>query len=60
MTTDIQGGRQAALRADERIVRANGVDLCVEPFGDPAAPAILLVGGALASVVVPAILRHTS
>jgi pimeloyl-ACP methyl ester carboxylesterase len=29
-----------------RIVRANGVDLCVETFGDPADAAILLVHGA--------------
>ncbi len=32
------------LAANERIVRANGVDLCVETFGDAADPAILLVG----------------
>ena len=30
----------------EQIVRANGVDLCVEPFGDPADPALLLLHGA--------------
>ena len=35
----------------ERIVRANGVDLCVETFGDPADPAILLVHGAAASLL---------
>jgi pimeloyl-ACP methyl ester carboxylesterase len=29
-----------------RIVRANGVDLCIETFGDAASPAILLIGGA--------------
>ncbi len=29
--------------AGERIVRANGVDLCAETFGDPADPAILLI-----------------
>jgi pimeloyl-ACP methyl ester carboxylesterase len=28
-----------------RIVRANGVELCIESFGDPADPAILLVHG---------------
>jgi pimeloyl-ACP methyl ester carboxylesterase len=33
-----------------RIVRANGVDLCVETFGDPASPAILLIGGAASSM----------
>jgi pimeloyl-ACP methyl ester carboxylesterase len=31
---------------NDRIVQANGVDLCVETFGDPADPAILLVHGA--------------
>jgi pimeloyl-ACP methyl ester carboxylesterase len=31
-------------RTSERIVRANGVELCVETFGKPADPAILLVG----------------
>jgi pimeloyl-ACP methyl ester carboxylesterase len=30
---------------NERIVRANGVDLCIETFGDPADPAILLIAG---------------
>jgi pimeloyl-ACP methyl ester carboxylesterase len=29
-----------------RIVKANGIDLCVETFGDPADPAILLIHGA--------------
>jgi pimeloyl-ACP methyl ester carboxylesterase len=32
------------------MVRANGVDLCVETFGDPVAPAILLISGAAASM----------
>jgi pimeloyl-ACP methyl ester carboxylesterase len=32
------------------MVRANGVDLCVETFGDPASPAILLIGGAESSM----------
>jgi hypothetical protein len=27
----------------ERILRANGVDLCVETFGAPADPAVLLI-----------------
>lgn len=35
----------------ERIVRANGVDLCVETFGDPTDPAILLVAGAASSML---------
>jgi pimeloyl-ACP methyl ester carboxylesterase len=29
----------------ERMIEANGVELCTEPFGDPADPAILLVMG---------------
>ncbi len=32
------------LASSERIVRANGVDLCVQTFGDRADPALLLVG----------------
>jgi pimeloyl-ACP methyl ester carboxylesterase len=32
-------------RAGERMVRANGVDLCLETFGDPEDPAILLIAG---------------
>jgi pimeloyl-ACP methyl ester carboxylesterase len=35
----------------ERIVRANGVDLCVETFGDSSDPAILLVAGAGSSML---------
>jgi len=35
----------------ERIVEANGVELCTEPFGDPADPPILLVMGAGASML---------
>jgi pimeloyl-ACP methyl ester carboxylesterase len=35
----------------ENIVRANGVDLCVETFGDPADPAILLIHGAATSML---------
>jgi pimeloyl-ACP methyl ester carboxylesterase len=34
----------------EKIVRANAVDLCVQEFGDPADPAVLLVGGAASSM----------
>lgn len=34
----------------QRMVRANGVDLCVETFGGPGDPAILLIGGAAASM----------
>lgn len=35
---------------NERVVHVNGVDLCVETFGDPEAAAILLVSGAAASM----------
>ena len=35
----------------EKIVTANGVDLCVETFGDAADPAVLLVHGASASML---------
>ncbi|WP_257347177.1 alpha/beta fold hydrolase [Pseudalkalibacillus decolorationis] len=31
---------------NERVVQANGVDLCVETFGNPADPAIILISGA--------------
>lgn len=31
--------------AGDRIIEANGVDLCVETFGDPSDPAILLIHG---------------
>ncbi|WP_173155839.1 alpha/beta fold hydrolase [Phytohabitans suffuscus] len=34
----------------EAIVHVNGVDLCTETFGDPDAPAILLIGGMGASM----------
>ncbi|MGI8521493.1 MAG: alpha/beta fold hydrolase, partial [Actinomycetota bacterium] len=35
----------------EKIVRANGVDLCVETLGDPADTPILLIHGAAASLL---------
>jgi pimeloyl-ACP methyl ester carboxylesterase len=35
----------------EKIVRANGVDLCVETVGDPTDPPILLIHGAAASLL---------
>lgn len=40
-----------ATGSDERIVRTNGVDLCVQTFGDSADPAILLIHGAAASML---------
>jgi len=39
------------MESNDKIVRANGVDLCVETFGDPADPAILLIHGAAASLL---------
>jgi pimeloyl-ACP methyl ester carboxylesterase len=39
------------VESNERIVRANGVDLCAETFGDPADPPILLIHGAAASML---------
>lgn len=32
-------------RSGETMIRANGVDLCIETFGDAGDPAILLIGG---------------
>ncbi|MGH3146239.1 MAG: GNAT family N-acetyltransferase, partial [Rubrobacter sp.] len=37
-------------KSDEQIVRANGVDLCVQTFGDRTDPAILLVAGTACSM----------
>jgi pimeloyl-ACP methyl ester carboxylesterase len=35
----------------ERMIEANGVDLCTEPFGNPADPPVLLVMGVGASML---------
>jgi pimeloyl-ACP methyl ester carboxylesterase len=35
----------------ERLIEANGVELCTEPFGDPGAPPILLIMGTGASML---------
>ncbi|MFD3378306.1 MULTISPECIES: alpha/beta fold hydrolase [unclassified Streptomyces] len=35
----------------EQLLKTNGAELCVETFGDPAAPAIVLVAGAAASML---------
>ncbi|WP_051772878.1 alpha/beta fold hydrolase [Saccharothrix sp. NRRL B-16314] len=35
----------------ERIVQANGVDLCVETFGSPTDPAVLLIAGSTGSML---------
>jgi pimeloyl-ACP methyl ester carboxylesterase len=34
----------------ERIVTVDGVDLCLEPFGDPEHPTVLLIAGAASSM----------
>ena len=47
MTQMAGGGAKEA----ERMVEANGVELCTESFGDPADPAILLVMGAGGSML---------
>jgi pimeloyl-ACP methyl ester carboxylesterase len=36
---------QNAAKVAERVIKANGVDLCTEPFGDPGHPPVLLVMG---------------
>ncbi|WP_439377189.1 alpha/beta fold hydrolase [Amycolatopsis lexingtonensis] len=41
----------AEVPSRDRVVTANGVDLCVQTFGDPADPAVLLVAGASASML---------
>jgi pimeloyl-ACP methyl ester carboxylesterase len=46
--TQMAGGRA---KQTERMVEANGVELCTESFGDPADPAILLVMGAGGSML---------
>jgi pimeloyl-ACP methyl ester carboxylesterase len=38
------------MAANERIIRANGVDLCVQTFGDRADPPILLIMGGASSM----------
>jgi pimeloyl-ACP methyl ester carboxylesterase len=43
---DEQGGAGA-----ERMIEANGVALCTEPFGEPTDPSILLVMGTGASML---------
>ncbi|MGH3909326.1 MAG: methyltransferase domain-containing protein, partial [Pseudonocardiaceae bacterium] len=35
----------------EKLIEINGVELCVETFGQPANPAVLLIGGAAASML---------
>ena len=37
--------------AVETMIQANGVDLCIQSFGNPADPTVLLVMGATASML---------
>ncbi|KAM3089629.1 alpha/beta fold hydrolase [Phormidesmis sp. 146-35] len=36
---------------NEKMIQANGVDLCTESFGNPTDPTLLLIGGAASSMV---------
>src|SRR5919106_6477862 len=55
---DVQASEQPAppgtevrpMATNERIIRANGVDLCVQTFGDRADPHILLIMGGASSM----------
>jgi pimeloyl-ACP methyl ester carboxylesterase len=51
MTTSGQTTDAAPADSGERIVRANGVDLCVQTFGAPEDPAILLLCGSASSML---------
>jgi pimeloyl-ACP methyl ester carboxylesterase len=48
MAATIRESRRAL--PDETLVQSNGVDICVQTFGDPADPAILLIHGAMTSM----------
>ena len=48
MAATLRGVRRAL--PGETLVQANGVDICVQTFGDPADPAILLIHGAMTSM----------
>lgn len=50
-SNDTTRPRAARPEPDSTIIRSNGVDLCVQTFGDHADPAILLVMGAGASML---------
>lgn len=43
-------GRPDKTMADARVIRANGVDLCIQTFGFATDPVLLLIGGAGASM----------
>jgi len=44
-------GEERRRNVAERMIEANGVELCTEPFGDPGDPSILLVMGVGASML---------
>jgi pimeloyl-ACP methyl ester carboxylesterase len=44
-------GREEGTKLAERMIEVNGVELCTEPFGDPADPPILLVMGSGGSML---------
>ena len=44
-------GKERRRYVAERMIEANGVELCTEPFGDPADPPILLVMGVGSSML---------
>jgi len=44
-------GEERRRNVAERMIEANGVELCTEPFGDPGDPSILLVMGIGASML---------
>ena len=48
MAATLRGTRREL--PNETLVRANGVDICVQTFGGAAAPAILLIHGAMTSM----------
>src|SRR3954454_15506785 len=43
--------REEEANMGERLIEANGVELCTEPFGDPGDPPILLIMGVNASML---------
>ncbi|HKE98819.1 MAG TPA: alpha/beta fold hydrolase [Actinomycetes bacterium] len=45
LATGRKRSRQEEAKLAERMIQANGVELCTEPFGDPADPPILLIMG---------------
>ncbi len=42
--------RPRSFKSEEQMIHANGVELCVQSFGDPDNPAILLIHGAATSM----------